>query len=427
MRNKLFRNTVSLLLILVSITASGQKLVNSPYGRFNIGTLEPAGSFRSQGMGGTGTAFSDNSAVYFNNPASYAGFDTTSFIFDFGLDYSMNFLKDGSTKHSSDDMNFDHLFMGMPIARGFGLAIGLVPVSNGYYRISEAVNEGDPGYDPSVGEYASIHSGSGSLTSVFLGSGIKITRSLSAGANVKVLFGQIERSNKLIFSDYLYMFHFINTEKLQISGLNFDAGLQYSLDLKNGNFINAGASVSAGKKYRSDYENIHLGYSTSTEDTLMYFNDNKTKAHIPPTYRFGLAAGKKNKYSVGIDLVSTKWSDGDIYGADGYLADTRSLHLGAEYIPDWISNYSFLKRIEYRIGFHTGDYYLVINNDQIKERGITAGLGIPLGRSLSKANFFFDYTKRSGSALQDLHTENYITFGASLNFYDFWFVKRRYD
>ncbi len=427
MRNKLFRKTVSLLIIFVSIAASGQKLVNSPYGRFNIGNLEPAGSFRSLGMGGTGTAFSDNTNVYFDNPASYSGFDTTSFIFDFGLDYSMNYLKDGSTEFSSDDMNFDHILMGMPIARGFGLAFGMVPISNGYYRISQPVLEGDPGYDPSVGEYVSTHSGKGSLTSVFIGSGLKITRSLSAGANIKVLFGEIERNNKLIFSDFLYMYHFINTEKLQISGLNFDLGLQYSLDLKNGNYINAGAAISTGRDYRSDYENLHLGYSTSAEDTLLYFNDNKTRAHIPATLRFGIAGGKKNKYSLGIDLVSTKWSEGDIYGSDGYLADTRSLHFGAEYIPDWTSNYNFLKRIEYRIGFHTGDYYLIINNEQIKETGLTAGLGIPLGRSLSKANFFVDYTRRSGSATKDLHTEDYITFGASLNFYDFWFIKRRYD
>lgn len=78
-----------------AFTATGQKLVNSPYSRFNLGTMEPAGSFRSLGMGGIGIALQDNNTIYFSNPASYSSLDTNSFIFDFGLDYSKNILSDG--------------------------------------------------------------------------------------------------------------------------------------------------------------------------------------------------------------------------------------------------------------------------------------------------------------------------------------------
>jgi hypothetical protein len=46
--------------------------------------------------------------------------------------------------------------------------------------------------------------------------------------------------------------------------------------------------------------------------------------------------------------------------------------------------------------------------------------------SKSKANFFVDFTRRS-AATSSLHTEDYVTFGASLNLYDWWFVKRKYD
>ena len=43
-----------ILLFIISFAVSGQKQINSPYARFNIGTLEPAASFRSLGMGGIG-------------------------------------------------------------------------------------------------------------------------------------------------------------------------------------------------------------------------------------------------------------------------------------------------------------------------------------------------------------------------------------
>ncbi len=46
-------------------------------------------------------------------------------------------------------MNFDHLIMGFPLAKGWGVAIGIVPYSNGYYKLTESVHEDtDPDYDP---------------------------------------------------------------------------------------------------------------------------------------------------------------------------------------------------------------------------------------------------------------------------------------
>ena len=114
-------------------------------------------------------------------------------------------------------------------------------------------------------------------------------------------------------------------------------------------------------------------------------------------------------------------------GIQGYAADTKSFLFGAEYIPDKYSNYSFLKRLEYRIGGHVEDNYLIINGEQVKEYGASFGLGIPMRRTLSKTNLFFDYTHKTGSAGNNLHTENWYTMGISLNLYDFWFVKRKYD
>ena len=43
-----------------------------------------------------------------------------SFIFDFGIDYGIELLSDGTNSHFSDDMNFDHLLMGFPLLKGWG-------------------------------------------------------------------------------------------------------------------------------------------------------------------------------------------------------------------------------------------------------------------------------------------------------------------
>ena len=414
------------LLLFTFTFAMGQKQVNSPYSRFNIGTLEPTGPFRGQGMGGIGVSMRDNSSIFYVNPASYSSLDTISFVFDFGLDYTMNRLSTGDEGYSSDDMNFDHLVIGFPLAKGFGIAAGVVPVSNGYYRMMERVVAEDPEYDPVIGPYSALHSGEGGLTNFFIGTGIKVSKNLSAGVNMTILFGQLRRSNQFSFDDLFNVYHNNSTERLQMGGINFEYGLQYLLPLKNKNFINAGISYTTGKHYNSDYENFVYRYTSfGTSDTISYTSGVGNAVLLPGTLRAGVSFGKTDKFIAGFDFVTTNWSEADIPGSSGYAADTRTLMFGAEFTPDKFSNFGFLRRMDYRIGGHTGSNYLVIGGEQVKEIGVTAGLGMPMRRTPSKTNLFVDFTRKTGAG--SLHTEDYFTVGISINLYDWWFRQRKYE
>jgi len=373
-------------------------------------------------MGGTGTAMRDNNSIYFTNPASYSSFDTTSFLFDFGLDYSISYLSNGTDNHKSDDLNFDHLMMGFPLAKGFGVALGVLPISNGYYKI---LNVHDA--DTVTEKYTEIHAGEGGFNKIFLGTGLKITQNLSAGINMSILFGTIKRTNQFDFDDY-NVYHNNGTETLQLTGVNFDYGLQYTAVIRKDYFLNAGISYSSSMKCKSNYENIAFRYTYyGTSDTISYYSNDTTKASIPGTLRLGISFGKKDKFTAGVDFISTKWSNALIYGAEGYLADTRALLFGAEFIPEKLSNYSFLKRMEYRIGGHIENNYLILNGEQVKEWGLSLGIGIPMRRTYSKTNLFIDYTRKSNSAGMELLKEDFITMGISLNLWDLWFMKRKYD
>jgi hypothetical protein len=285
-------------------------------------------------------------------------------------------------------------------------------------------------------EYTSYHDGSGGFTNFFIGSGIRLNKNFSVGANMTLLFGQVIRNNEFYFNDsygeavlhYDNVFNDKSIEKLQLSGINFDYGIQYTASFKNGYYFNAGVSANLKKHYSSKYEQFSSKlFVSSVVDTISYVADDSTKAIIPGTLKMGISFGKKNKFTAGIDFISTKWSDSKIPGAYGYAADTRSWLFGAEFIPDKFSNYSFLKRLEYRIGGHVEDNYLIINGEQVKEYGASLGIGIPMGRTLSKTNLFFDFTRKTGSQANNLHNENCYTLGISLNLYDFWFRKRKYD
>jgi hypothetical protein len=422
-----------ILFLFFTSAAEGQKLINSPYARFNIGSLDPTGSFRSLSMGGTGIGMRENNTIYFNNPASYSSIDTTSFVFDFGLDYSVIGLSNGTSSYSSDDMNFNHLIMGFPISKGWGVAIGIVPVSNGYYNLSQITKNGDPGYDPIAGSIASLHKGTGGFTKFFLGTGVNIVKGLSAGANLNILFGEVERLNEYAFVDQASSFSQLYIENLRISGLNFDYGLQYSVNLKKEYFLTGGFSLTAEKKYRSSLEQLkerfaNYSYDPYSPDTLSYINGtSKDSTRLPGTIRFGLSFGKKDKFVAGVDYVLSNWSDARIHGSDALMANTKSLSMGIEYIPDKYSNLSFLKRIEYRLGAHFSDNYIILNGVQLKEYGFSCGLGVPMRNPFNRTNIYFDYTRRSGDLAKGLHNENIYSIGLSVNLYEQWFYKQRYQ
>jgi len=421
-------SVILISLFLFSFTVSGQKQINSPYARFNIGNLESASSFKSLAMGGIGIAMKSGTSVFFENPASYSNIDTNTFIFDIGIDYGIIKLKDDQNHFKSDDINFSHLMMAFPIKKGFGFAVGVVPMSNGYYKLAETVLKNSPAYDPLVGEYTSAHNGDGGFHNVFVGTGLKITRNLSAGLNMTVLFGEVNRSYQVIFAEYTNVYNNSATEKLEMSGINFNYGLQYSVPLKHDYFFTAGISATNGKSYNSNYRQLAYRYTAyNTKDTISYISDDSTRTFIPGTIGLGVTFGRINKFTAGLDFLMTKWSASTIPGPGSYAAHSKSLRFGLEYIPDKYSNYSLIKRLEYRVGGHIGNTYLIIHDEQIKERGLSFGIGIPLRRTYSRTNLYFDFTQKSGSGSSVVHIENFYTMGISLNLYDNWFLKRKYN
>ncbi len=325
-------------------------------------------------------------------------------------------------------MNFDHLLMGFPLAKGLGFALGIVPFSSGYYKLAQTVLKTDPDYDPIVGQYTSSHNGDGGLNNFFMGTGLKINKNFSAGINMMLLFGQLNRSYFVTFDDYANVYNNSATEKLELHGINFNYGLQYEANLKNGYFLTAGVSLTSGKDYKTSYQQLAYKYTAyNNRDTISYVADDSTRTFVPATFGVGFTFGKTNKFTAGFDYIITKWSAARIPGLGNYAADASSYRFGIEFIPDKYSNYSILKRLEYRAGGHFGDTYLVVDGQQVREYGASFGIGIPMRRTYSRTNIFFDYTKRYGDGAGKTHIEHFYTMGISLNMYDFWFIKRKYE
>ncbi len=407
-------------------------MVNSPYSRFGPGLIEAQGSFKSLSMGGAGIALRDPLSINYLNPASYSSLDTNSFVFDFGLEYKSNILTAGDNTYYSDDINFHHLAMAFPITKWMGFAAGITPYSNGYYNLENTVTEDDAAYDPVIGEYENSHKGSGSYNSVFAGLGLSPVKNLSIGVNFTYLFGNIERDNLFLFTGDNKQFNNISSEDIRMYGFNFDYGIQYSAELKNDYFAAIGLSYSMKKAYNSEYENIFARYapysgSDYSVDTLSYEADDNSKIELPREMGFGISFGKKDVFIVAGDYILTNWGEVSFPGYEDYLTNSSTFKLGAQYIPDKNANYNYLNRVEYRLGGHISSSHLVVNGERLKEFGITFGTGLPLNRTKSRINLHIGYLNRKGSPENGLHSENSLTVGLSLNFYDYWFIKQKYN
>jgi hypothetical protein len=329
--------------------------------------------------------------------------------------------------------------MGFPVSRRFGFAVGIIPLSNGYYYLSEVVRSGDPNYDPNIGDVTYIHKGSGSLANLFVGTGFKLTNKLSLGVNMSVIFGELTRLNQFEFSDYANSYNQNANENLRINGIHFDYGLQYSTRIKKDYFFTAGLSFTAPGRFGSSLEKLSerfTAYSSAPVDTLTYsYSHSRDSTKFPGSYKAGVSFGKKDKFTLELDYVFTNWEKALIHGDNSTLANTSSWMFGFEYIPEKYSNTSLFKRIGYRLGGHIADNYLILNGVQLKEYGGSVGLGFRLRGSLSNPgalfkssiNLYFDYTRKEGDISKGMYNENIFSAGISLNLYDNWFLKRKYD
>lgn len=412
-------------MVLLTAGAAGQKNIHSPYARNGIGNLEPQGTFRTRAMGGISSGIRNNLTLNYLTPASLSSIDTASFIFDFGLDYGVISLKEDENSFYSQDMNFSHLMLGFPIIKGWGVAAALVPYTNGSYNlVSEDSETGG------TEEMLERHFGTGGYQKALIGTGFSPVRYFSAGINMFMVFGEITRTNDFIFTEDNNYFNTRKYGSSSMSGIGWEGSVQFMLPMQKNRFLNAGLTLTPGFGLKTTTQDVVFRYSNIQTTQLAFdtlSNETaSTTSRIPRTIRAGIAYGQNDKFIIGGDIVWSAWSDATLPGTYGTYTDVISLHAGAEYIPDKFSNYNFFDRMEYRIGGRYGESYSLYQGDNVKEYGITFGTGIPLRRSRSRISLVVDLSRR-GNPDAGLPQETRVSIGASLNLFDYWFLKRKYD
>ncbi len=141
---------------------------SSPYSRFALGRPENTGFSANTAMGGSFTAFRNDTSItnsYFlnqGNPASYAFNKFT--VYEFGARYGYYTFsgKDGDVKKQNG--GFNYISLGFPIRKKMGAALGHIPFSTVGYEVTTTTENVD-----SIGTIKNNYRGNGGINQLYAG------------------------------------------------------------------------------------------------------------------------------------------------------------------------------------------------------------------------------------------------------------------
>ncbi len=405
--------------LVLSLSIQAQNESNSPYSRFGIGELHNFSTATQSAMGGVGIADNDPYSININNPASYSTIFKQRFIMQTGGFHTTKLLQTNTQNQVVNSTNFNYLKFAFPIHKLWGSSIGLLPYSEMSYSFTD-VNENSSAN--------LFFEGNGGISKFYFGNSLKFTDNLSVGVNINYLFGNLNSSRKVVFSDS-DIFNTRNNDDTSLKGFNFDFGMQYKGKFGDWNSVigltlDQGGDISAKRTTLTETYRLS-GDLEIVEDTVESTLLNDGKLELPSAFGAGIALSN-DKWKILADYKTENWADYKLFGESDNLENSTRMSIGCEFTPDKKAINKYYKMIRYRLGMYDSQTYLNLKSEQLNERAVSFGFGLPLKRSGTLFNLSAEFGQM-GTLNNDLIQESFARFKIGFIFSDIWFVKRKYD
>lgn len=436
----MIKKLVLVLIALFAIQSYSQEATASPYSFYGIGSLNFKGTVENRSMGGL-SIYTDSIHVNLRNPASYGGNNLAMWggesrpvTYTLGGSFKKTKLKSETTNGDAQSTTVNYLAMSVPIGK-LGFGFGIMPYTSVGYRL-ESLNED--------GDIENRFNGEGGLNRVFLGTGYQFTKELSVGVDFQYNFGNIQ--NNVIAFQYddgipvQYQSREINRSDL--SGFSMNFGATYKTKLNERLELVTGVTYAPETKLVSDndrlFSAITINQTTGREIPLNTVDADlealglaKTDLVLPSKFTVGVGIGQVRNWFIGAEYFfqeSSKFSNVLYSTNKTTYEDASTISIGGFFIPQYNSFSNYFKRAVYRGGVRLEKTGLVINDESIKEFGISFGVGLPIGdtRLLSNVNIGCEFGQR-GTTKSNLIEENFINVQLSLSLNDRWFQKRKFQ
>ncbi|MEO7977802.1 hypothetical protein [Flavobacterium sp.] len=397
--------------LLISFVSFAQQGTASPYSFYGIGDMKFKGTIENRSMGGVSI---EQDSIHMNveNPSSYANLKQTTFTI--GGTYGTSKLKTDTQTAKTSRSTFDYLLLGIPMGK-FGAGFGLIPVSSVGYKIRND-NSATPGATSSQFE------GKGGVNKVFLGLGYKLKPNWNIGADIQYNFGKIETTSLEAISGVASSTSETNTSRL--SGVNFNIGTMYQSKIKEKLNLYTSLNYTFGSTLKSDSQTT---IQVDADQTV--FPSDVRNLKLPNRLTIGAGVGEARKWLIGTTVAfqgSGDFNNNYNTNENVQYESYAKYAVGGYYIPNYTSFASYFSRITYRAGLKYEKTGLVINNESIKDIGMSVGAGFPITGSFSNVNFGIEFGKK-GTVSSNLIQENYLNFSLGFSFNDKWFVKSKFN
>ena len=437
----MIKKIIMVFVCVFATQAYAQEGSASPYSFYGIGSLNFKGTVENRSMGGI-SVYNDSIHLNLRNPAAYGGKNLAVYnnesrpiIYSVGGSHSNIKLQSNSNSDRTSTSTFDYLAVAIPLGK-LGFGFGLLPYSSVGYKLENSNTNGDLG---------NRYKGEGGVNRTYLSFGYQLTNKLSIGATADYNFGNIKNSSiefQYNTNNELLIYQTREDNKSSLSGLSFNLGAYYTTKLNDKLEIQTSLTYTPESKLKSTNKR---SFSTFTFDP--FGNENElntidsdlesqgletTDLIIPSKLTIGVGIGEPRNWFAGLDYTTQQTSDfsNRLYDyQNATFENSSTISLGGFYIPKFNAFSGYFKRVTYRGGLRFEKTGLKVNNQSIKEFGISFGLGLPVGSGrdfFSNVNLGFEIGER-GTTSQNLIKENFVNFQLSLSLNDRWFEKRKYE
>lgn len=418
---------ISLLLLLGALfplgaLADGNEI--SPYSRFGYGALSSGENATQRGMGGVGLAMRSGRSINFMNPASYAAIDSVTFLFDISTSVKTlktSEIRDGEKLEGKKfSGGLDYVALQFPVTRYGGMAIGLTPYSQVGYSFGNEIMNG-----------TNAHQGSGAISELFVGISAKPFKGFTVGANISYMFGTLLHDtyvygvNEQTGSTSTSLFERVT----QVRDYNLKFGVQYGLPVGKEHYFTLGAIYSPKKSFHGHAYGVKYDVGSDTENDTIGYASMKGHYEKAAQYGVGLSWQYRGQLLVEADFTYEPWKNVKYRLIEGFDQTTGNRFdnrwkaaVGAQYVPALRGSY--FRRINYRVGGYYSNDYIMVGDNNVREYGLSVGLGLPAPSSKTMINISFDYKHREATP-QALVKENYFQFTLGCNINELWFWQNK--
>ena len=414
-----------LICCLCVFEVQAQNEISTPYSSYGIGSINHSSNGVLDAMGGVSYAMQSPYYINFRNPASYAAFDSLSFIADVAASVYVSRLNQKQLFQKNSYAQPGYLAIGLPVTRHWRTSLGIMPFSSVGYNIESEKEV------PNIGSVTYKYTGEGGVNQLYWGNAFKICKGLSIGLNASYIFGTIfYNSNTEINGSY-----FTNSyvrDAYHVKGIYLDAGLQYFFNVGEKHRLGLGV-VYGNTAYIWAKEDLLVNsysgsyVSTAVYDTILYKEGIQGNLHIPQSVGGGLSYTYKEKMTIAADVTWRNWDHFQFLRPSDSLRNSLATTIGFQFIPDPMSN-KFFKKLAIRAGGRLSTGELSLRNKPISELGVCLGVGIPLNtfNTHSSINIMFEYG-RTGTMVNDLVQQNYFRFSFCFILQECWYQRVKID